>query len=64
MSGLVNSIKIRNKHEKSFCKENDLQKNKLMKDNSEYKVILYLHFICRQENAIVKTLWRQQKSWN
>lgn len=56
MSGLINSIKIQNKHEKSFCKEMYPQKNKLMKDNSEYTVILYLHFICRQENAIVKTL--------
>ena len=60
--GLANSVKIKNKLYKSFCKEKDHTKKKIMKDNSKYTIILYLHYLGTQKNHIINNTLEAKKS--
>ena len=51
--GLAYSIKIKKKLQKFLQgKRSTQKKKKIMKDNSKYIVILYLHYLGRQKNLI------------
>ena len=51
--GLAYSIKIKKKLQKFLQgKRSTHKKKKIMKDNSKYIVILYLHYLGRQKNLI------------